>query len=217
VYVTILLLICTSTQTLAKKYIIDHLANELSEDFEMDLSIRPDHVIHFGDQTKAIKMALVLEPQCPHCHEHFQALKKLIEAESPHISLEIFWFPVDADCNPNAMDQNFPNSCKLVSFFSCMGPRSNDTLVRFFDRPALATIPIDRNVEKFWGIEALPHDVWACFESSENKSRLTQRLEEMYNQGVQSTPLTLLKGKAYEGAWTYEMWKKIINKERLLK
>lgn len=142
---------------------------------------------------------------CPHCHQLYDTLHELQEADASGFALALVHYPLDETCNPHVEGPRRSRSCRMARAAIC-GETSGlgwDYLHFIFEHGLSASQDTLISKAVHMGLDG--RDFERCMVSDETRRRLESDIAFGASIGVLGTPVFLVGGRKVAGGRPAEM------------
>lgn len=139
-----------------------------------------------------IRIAVFSDFQCPFCKVVSDQLPELLRRYKDKVSIQYFFYPLDAKCNSNVKGRFHEHACDAAMIAACDPAKFHAVHDEIFAAQEQLGSGALRDIAKKHGLEN-------CFENEEVKNKVITAINQGAKFNLKSTPTIILNGKKIEG------------------
>lgn len=139
-----------------------------------------------------IRIAVFSDFQCPFCKVVSDQLPALLRRYKDKISIQYFFYPLDAKCNSNVKGRFHEHACDAAMIAACDPSKFHAVHDEIFAKQDQLGSGALKEIAKKYDLEA-------CLENEEVKNKVISAINQGAKFNLKSTPTIILNGKKIEG------------------
>lgn len=139
-----------------------------------------------------IRIAVFSDFQCPFCKVVSDQLPALLRRYKDKISIQYFFYPLDAKCNSNVKGRFHEHACDAAMIAACDPSKFHAVHDEIFAKQDQLGSGALKEIAKKYDLES-------CLENEEVKNKVISAINQGAKFNLKSTPTIILNGKKIEG------------------
>jgi protein-disulfide isomerase len=161
-----------------------------------DPDVESPYKIHMAGKNFAdspIRISVFSDFECPFCKVVSDQLPELVRRYPDKISIQYFYFPLDAKCNSNIKSRFHENACDAASIAACDEKKFHEVHDEIFKIQAqLASGALSEIAAKY--------ELKNCLDNKDVLNKVITSINQGTKYNLKSTPTIILNGKKIEGS-----------------
>jgi protein-disulfide isomerase/uncharacterized membrane protein len=139
-----------------------------------------------------IRISIFSDFECPFCKVVAEQMPELIRRYPKQISIQYFFYPLDAKCNSNIKGRFHQNACDAAMLAACSEEKFAEVHDDIFANQDKLGSGVLADIAKKYKLQG-------CLENEEIKNKVISAINQGSQYNLKSTPTIIVNGKKIEG------------------